>query len=130
MKFLLQSYFFQMTRFALVGVLNTGITLLSIYVLYKFFNFSYLLANAVGFTIGFINSFFMNKFWTFKSSNSFIRESILFIIVFLVCYLIQLLSIILLKNVLYDRIALIQFLGMIIYTIFNYLGNKIFTFKS
>lgn len=114
-------------KFLVIGVLNTCIT---------FFVFNFLirsgvsldLSNAVGYIAGLINSFIWNKKWVFKTVRSnVLKEFFSFIIVFFVCYLIQLLFFHLVLKYVNESVA--QILGMGVYTIMNYLMNKYFSFK-
>ena len=68
----------QIGKFAIVGVLNTLIDLLVLNLLVKvthfdnqifIFGFPLLMANIVSVTIAMVNSYFWNKYWTFKSKE-------------------------------------------------------------
>ena len=68
----------QIGKFTVVGIANTviDITILNILVLVLHFNtqiqifgFSYLVANFISVTIAMINSYLLNKYWTFKSKE-------------------------------------------------------------
>jgi len=64
MKF--RSAFIQFIKFAIVGLLNTFITLLTFYLLFEIFHVQYLFASITGYIFGIINSYFGNKLWTFR----------------------------------------------------------------
>ena len=130
MQFLLGSNTAQVLKFGVVGVVNTVVTLATIYVLYVFFDVPYLAANAVGYVLGFINSFVLNKVWTFRSKGKVLAESILFIAVFLVCYLLQLAALGVLTDWFRVNLAIAQILAFAVYTGFNFLGNKLVTFRA
>lgn len=53
-------------RFAIVGVSNTLITVAVFNVAAVFFGVSAVIANALGWTVGFANSFVWNRAWTFR----------------------------------------------------------------
>ncbi|MFH1156139.1 MAG: GtrA family protein [Pseudomonadota bacterium] len=120
----------EMTRFGIVGLLNTAITLLVIYVLHVWLNAAYLLANAVGFLVGFMNSFVMNRRWTFNSKGNVLQESILFVIIFLISYLIQVATLVVFKDYLQFSTVVSQILGMVSYTLTNFMGNRMVTFRK
>lgn len=83
----------QFSKFALVGVLNTAISLAVFYLLYNLFSINYPIANLVSYIIGVINSFFWNKLWVFRrGSGNMVRESLIFLLVFAVSYSIQYIS--------------------------------------
>ncbi|UJS15925.1 MAG: GtrA family protein [Candidatus Jettenia sp.] len=120
----------QFLKFSFVGVLNTIITLSTIFIFMKLFNTRYLTANIIGYILGFANSFILNKKWTFHSNKSCKREIISFIVIFLICYELQLGLLILLKEVLLTPIGIAQVLAMVFYTGLNFLGNKFVTFRA
>ncbi len=119
----------QMIKFCAVGLINTAITLLTIYFLYQFCHINYIAANMIGFLLGFINSFFMNKHWTFNSDGTVLTESLFFIIVFIISYLIQLKCYLLFNETFKMTAPISQLIAMVVYTAVNFLGNKIITFR-
>ncbi len=125
-----RDFLVQAVKFGLVGLLNTGITLLIIFILQNLLHINYKAANFTGYLLGFINSFFWNKIWTFNSNGPVQIESILFIAVFGVCYILQLAVLILLKENLKINVNIAQILGMIFYTSISFLGNKFITFRK
>ncbi|MFC1898070.1 GtrA family protein [Candidatus Cloacimonadota bacterium] len=120
----------QFTRYGIVGVINTIITLSTIFILTRIFSVSYLIANAAGYILGFINSFIMNKLWTFKSKRPFTREGIFFILMFGICYSLQFVFLIILKEKLMIAPDYAQIIAMIFYAVINFTGNKLLTFKT
>lgn len=120
----------QLIKYGLVGVLNTIITISIIFVFMKLLNVSYILSNAVGYLFGFVNSFILNKIWTFKSKKSIGRESFFFVLIFVICYLFQLLLLVILKEKLQIKPEYAQIIAMGFYTVINFLGNKYITFKA
>jgi len=116
-------------KFLAVGVANTIIGLSIIFALYNLLHFDYRLANVIGYAIAFINSFILNKFWTFKSQKKFHKELPAFLLVFIICYLINLLCVIILVEAIRFDKNLAQLVGMIVYTGLNFIGNKYITFK-
>ena len=119
-----------MGRFGVVGVVNTVLTLAVIYVLHSWMGTAFVYANAIGFAAGFANSFFMNRYWTFSSKGNLFRESILFVLVFFASYLAQLFIVLSLKDFFLVPVALAQIAGMAVYTLTNYLGNRMVTFRK
>jgi putative flippase GtrA len=120
----------QFTKYGIVGVINSAITLTTIFVLMKVFHVSYLISNAVGYILGFVNSFMLNKAWTFRSKKPFAKEVLIFIFIFAVCYSLQFVFLIFLKEKLLIKAEYAQIIAMIFYTIINFTGNKLITFKS
>lgn len=120
----------QLGRFALVGLSNTLLTLAVIFILTKLFSVNYVIANGIGYTVGVINSFVLNKIFTFNSRKRSLKEVILFLIVHFTCYFIQLGTLVLLKNTFKVHGDLSQFLAMGVYTTLNFLLNKFVTFQT
>jgi putative flippase GtrA len=56
----------QFVKFGLVGVSNTLLTFAVYTLLLKVFGVWYLAASAIGFVVGTINSFLLNRRWTFR----------------------------------------------------------------
>src|SRR5258708_36585570 len=55
----------QFIKFGIVGVSNTLLTFLVYTLLLKVFGVWYIAASAIGFTIGAVNGFLLNRRWTF-----------------------------------------------------------------
>jgi putative flippase GtrA len=138
----------QAVKFGIVGGGNTLLSLAVIWFMTKKFGCTEAFSNFAGYLIGLINSFFLNRMWTFESKNNMFRSAVKFFSVFAVCYLLQL-SVLLLLNhhcpynpPLYslfepvvrilkiDALFYIQIISMIIYTVTNFLINKYYTFKE
>ena len=119
-----------MFKFGIVGVINTGITLGVIFIMMSWLGISYVISNAAGYTLGFINSFLMNRFWTFQSKGNPLVESLRFIGVFAVCYLIQLGMLVAMKEKMAVPREAATLIAMVLYTLLSYIGNKIFTFQK
>lgn len=64
----------QILRFSIVGILNTGLDVLTLNVLVLLLpthNANLLLIyNSIAYTLGALNSFFLNKYWTFKRKHA------------------------------------------------------------
>ena len=59
-----------MIRFAIVGSGNTLVDFLCFSIFQSIFGLSYLLSQAFGYCCGIINSFVLNKSWTFQERNT------------------------------------------------------------
>ena len=57
-------------RFCIVGAINTGIDLAVFSVLFYALHFGLLLANSIGFIAAVINSYLLNKIWTFEDVSA------------------------------------------------------------
>lgn len=72
----------QFIKFNLVGIVNTIITFIVFAFLNKLFQIDKLIAEPIGYACGLINSYIMNKLWTFGKKHHFhTLEVIKFVIV-------------------------------------------------
>ncbi len=118
-------------KYGLVGVINTLITGIIMLTLMNVFSVSLRLSNIIGYIAGFINSFILNKTWTFKAGqSSTLQQFLKFSGVFAVCFLLQHgLVILLAENLLINK-NISTLIGMVFYTGVSYIFNKLFTFKK
>ena len=61
----------QAIKYGIVGVSNTVITAVVIWIMMKLFGCSDVVSNMVGYVAGVLNSFIWNKQWTFRSCRPF-----------------------------------------------------------
>lgn len=132
----------QFVKYGMVGVINTLITLLVIYVCKSVIGINPMVANAIGYIAGLINSFVWNKKWVFKSDNGYVKEAIKFVIGWGVCYSVQFVIVYLLSYhtvfglmewplgfMVISGYGVATLIGMIAYTIANFLYNRFVTFR-
>lgn len=122
-------------RFLLVGVSNT---LLSLLLMFLLEDLGYWPSTAIAYVAGAILSFFLNRYFTFRSEERFWRSAGKFIVNVALCYVIAyavaqplvgwLLSGTSISSVWQERIAKVA--GMCLYTLINYLGQRFFAFRK
>jgi putative flippase GtrA len=115
-------------RFLIVGLTNTGLTLLIIFLLLGI-GTPLFTANIIGYGAGFINSFIWNRRWTFRSTGSLWRETAVYSTVWGVCYLLQVGALFLSSQWLGLSDTISTLIAMVFFTGPNYLGNRLFTFR-
>lgn len=120
----------QAFKYGVVGISNTVITALVIWVMMKLFGFSDVVSNVVGYIAGVLNSFILNKQWTFKSSAGWAGSALRFGLVFAICYLLQLGVLLYLNKTLTIDPYYNQLIAMAFYTVINFVMNKFFTFHK
>lgn len=128
----------EQSRFVIVGIMNTIIGAAAMLVAYNIFHLGYWISSAMDYIIGSIFSYFANKYFTFKSNKKSKTEVLRFTVNIVICYLgaygiaRPVIDYILKNEVLsksfMDQISM--FLGMGIFIIFNYFGQKYFVFKN
>jgi putative flippase GtrA len=147
-------FFVQALKYGIVGVLNTLLTAIIIWLMMRFvFNLkgeqdataeAISISNITGYIAGLINSFIWNRKWTFKSKKSWKIDFLKFIGAFLICYIPQLLLVMLLNSLailpalqfdfsgkvyMLTSAYICQLIGIVFYTLLNFLCNKYYTFK-
>ena len=126
-------------KFLVVGVINTLIGYGIIFLCLNILNLSYGVSTSVGTVAGAINSFFMNRSFTFQNDKSIFKTVLPFILVTAICYVIAytlakqgVILVLENKNIfspkMIDNIATL--VGMCIYTLLNFFGQRLFVFKK
>ena len=134
----------QLIKYGLVGVSNSLITLIVIFVCNELLGMKLMLADVIGYIAGVVNSFIWNKTWVFKSHNHRLRyEMTLFAVGFLLCFGLQFLTVLVLRNPM--KALEISFfgissdvvgeyaavcIGMVVYTLSNFIFNRCLTFRK
>ena len=122
-------------KFVVVGVVNTIVGTTIMFVFYNVLGFSYWVSSASNYFFGSICSYILNKYFTFNNKERGWKPLVRFTINILVCYL---LAYGIAKPIIYwmlngysitiqENVSLA--LGMCIFVIFNYLGQRFYTFK-
>jgi len=120
----------QFIKFGIVGVSNTLLTALTIWILLKVLNCSPYFSNIVGYIVGLVNSFIWNRKWTFDSKTKVTDTFFKFILTFGVSYLFQLGNLYILLHYTSIDSYVSQLLSIVVYTGINFVLNKIYTFKT
>lgn len=132
----------QFVKYAIVGVMNTLLTLGVIFLCKSVFGFNPYVSNALGYAIGLINSFMWNRSWVFKAADGRIsRQAIKFITGFAVCYAVQFAVVWLLNQSSFGTLewdimgfslsgyGVATLIGNVAYTVCNFVFNRLITFK-
>ncbi|MDR1779494.1 MAG: GtrA family protein [Tannerella sp.] len=139
----------QAVKFGVVGVGNTLLTLLVIWIMTKLLGCADLPSNFTGYVIGLINSYLWNRMWTFHSKADWLKSALRFLGVFAVCYVLQSLALLAMLRFCPDNPPLYTFIkpilqffhiddprfyihivANVLYTIINFIINKFYTFKN
>ncbi|MDY6121569.1 MAG: GtrA family protein [Porphyromonas sp.] len=120
----------QFAKYGIIGVSNTLITAIVIWVLLKQVNALDWIANFVGYVAGILNSFVWNRKWTFSSAHSWTRDFFVFLLAFVLCYVIQYALVYWLNETTSYDSYYNHIVGMVCYTVLNFLFNKYVTFSD
>ena len=116
-------------KYASVGVGNTVITFMT-FTLLRAFGLGEDLSNALGYIAGMINSFCWNRQWVFQSKDgNGWKQACWFLIGAGLCWFVQWIVFRLLLSQGINE-SLTYLLGMGVYTVLNYLFNKMVTFRK
>lgn len=122
--------FVQFIKFNLVGIINTIITFIIFTILNKGFNIEHKVSESIGYTFGLINSYFMNKIWTFgKKQNYKPLEVIKFILINMIALGGTLLILDTTKNILKIDVLWGKLFGYCFSVPVNFLGFKYWVFR-
>jgi putative flippase GtrA len=122
--------FIQFIKFGIVGISNTLLTALIIWILLKVLHCSDYFSNFAGYIVGLLNSFIWNRKWTFESKTKVSATLFKFILTFAICYILQLGNLYLLLHFTHIDSYICQLLSIVVYTIINFILNKNYTFKN
>jgi putative flippase GtrA len=121
----------QFITFSIIGVINTLIHYGVFIILLNTTKLHYLLSSTIGYFIGIINSYILNKNITFKSkSKNHLAEFFKFVAVNIMALAVNLLILKSLVDILELAPEFAQVFGILGSLTANFLGNKIWTFKT
>lgn len=123
-------------KFIIVGIINTIVGAGVMFALYNLFRCSYWFSSIMNYVVGSVVSYFLNKYYTFGSKNTSVKEIIYFILNIAVCFLIAYglakpVALYLLDSyskAVQENVAM--FIGMVIFTGLNYLSQRFIVFKK
>ena len=123
-------------KFVMVGVINTIVGTTIMFVFYNVFHLSYWVSSASNYFFGSIVSYFLNKHFTFHYHEKGFYSMLRFTVNIIVCYLLAYgIAKPLMQWILTDFSKSIQenvsmLLGMYLFIVFNYLGQRFYAFKN
>lgn len=123
-------------KFIIVGIINTAVGAGVMFALYNIFHCSYWVSSIMNYVVGSVVSFFLNKYFTFKSKVFSFKEVIYFTVNIAVCFFIAYglakpFAIYILSG--YSKSVqenTAMFIGMVIFTGLNYLSQRFIVFKG
>lgn len=117
----------KLVRYCIVGVVNTIITACVIFFLIKS-GVDLYISNAIGYISGVLFSFIANSIFTFHVNIGF-KKFFKFIIVCLICWVLNIIAIKIFLYLFLDYIFLSQVIGMCVYTLAGFILNKVWGMK-
>ena len=120
----------QFAKFLSVGVANTLVALLVIYAAKWLADLGDVAANALGYGVGLLASFTLNSRWTFAHSGPRLPALAKFLLVALVAYGMNLLTVMAAIHYVGLNDYLAQALGIPPYTVTSFLASKYLVFRA
>ncbi len=115
-------------RFVLVGISNTAVGFGVIFLCLRVLSLGDVASNAIGYFIGFVWSFALNRMWTFRHRGAAARSFARFAAVCAVAYVVNLLVLLAVRRYFEPASLMPQALAMAAYTVTGYLGSRFFAF--
>ena len=87
-------------KYNLIGVMNTLITLLIVWLLNPIFGLNIVLSNFIGYVFGAVNSYVLNRNWNFRSKGKHSQQIPRFALAFVLGYGVNILTLLVVKHLL------------------------------
>ena len=120
----------QFIKFICVGVACTVINYFSFFLLLNFFYTNFFLASASGYLIGLLFGYFFNRVWTFHADEDFLIQKIKYLSTYIFSLIIGLLALNVLVKKLNLEPEIANIYVILVTTILNFLGTKVWVFKK
>ena len=120
----------QFARFCLVGLVNTGVGVGTIFAAKAIAAWNDLAANILGYALGLTVSFVLNRGWTFSDHGDIRQAASRFLLAFAVAYPLNLLTVFGLRDLAQVDSYLAQAAGVVPYTLCFFLISRHFVFLS
>ena len=123
-------------KFLLVGVINTLVGTAVMFLFYNLLHLDYWVSSASNYIVGSMVSYFLNKYFTFKNTSKSVKQVLLFILNISLCYFLAygiakpLTAYILSAASLNIKENIAMLVGMGLFVIFNYFGQRFIVFKT
>jgi putative flippase GtrA len=117
-------------RYNIIGIVNTLTGYSIIYFCMYAMDMGPEKSNFIGYTIGLIVSYLLNKKFNFRTSTSVYKEMPVFLAVFAVCYVCNLMTLRMAIHLLESNPYVAQLLAGVVYTIMSFLLYKYLVFRQ
>ncbi len=126
----IQSHYQRLSKFAIVGVVNTAIDFAVFYALYDVYEVNFVFAHILAFFVALVNSFIFNALWTFKSlkTDQLIRQALSFFVIGVIGLSLSTLCIYIASA--YINVYIAKIMATLVSLIWNYSASWLFVFKD
>ena len=123
-------------KFIIVGIINTVVGTSVMFLLYNFAGVNYWISSASNYIVGSIVSYVLNKYFTFNNKEKSVKQIVKFVVNISLCYFLAYgiakpaveLMLTPLSVTVKENLAML--VGMGLFVIFNYIGQRFFVFKE
>lgn len=131
-KYIFDGKFKHISRFSIVGAVNTLIDFLMFTIFNELVGVGYMTSQVLGYSFGIMNSFIFNKKWTFKDRKAN-KKTLYELLQFIIINLISLIITVIAMNLLVKNLNINVYVAKIIVTfiaqITNFLAYKLLVFN-
>lgn len=120
----------QILRFIIVGIINTAIGFGCILVAISVLKLDYRIANAIGYAVGCVFGFLLNRSWTFKYRGSWLNRLTRWFVIVGGAYALNILTVVGLHESLGIGNYAAQGAGAVVYTGIAFLGGRYVAFAG
>ena len=120
----------QLLRFAAVGVVNTGLGYAVIFACMYIAGFNAVVSNVLGYAVGLVASYVLNRTYTFRSAAKAPSEIVRFLAIFLFAYLANLGTLLVLIRQAGVHEGIAQAVAGVVYFVLSFVLNKYYVFRT
>jgi len=120
----------QFCKFILVGLINSSCNYLLFYWCLVFLNFHYIISGTLGFILGALIGYQLNRSWSFKSKINYKKGLKKYLFIQLFCLILHNITLISVIEYLEIKDVFSQLAGIIVTTLINFYLIKKFVFKK
>lgn len=131
-KLMSRAYIFQIIKYGIVGTIGTIINLSVLYVLTEYFKIYYIFSEIIGFLIGIVINYLINKRWTFKENikSDIFLKYIKYTSICTFTLILNLIILFVLVEFFYIWYIFAELMAIVFCFLINFFGNKFLTFKD
>ena len=120
----------RIVRFAFVGVINTLVFALIFFAMFRIANVHYLISTTLAYALATVNSFLINRSWTFDSRANSKKKFVKFVFINVLSAGINSLLMYLFVDKACMNVIISQAVTILVTMCVNYVGNRLWTFRD
>lgn len=117
-------------KFSIVGIINTLVFASIFFAMYRIAELHYMIATTAAYALATVNSFFINRAWTFDSRDNSRKKFVKFVLINVLSAGINSLMMYLLVDKARFNVMVAQAVTILVTMCVNYIGNRLWTFRD